>query len=478
MQAYSPSRRTALILTGSGAHGAYHAGVLRALQDAGVKVDVVAGQGIGTGAAALAAIDGAARLWDVDGLWRSRAVRQLYTWRRPLRLAAWIVLLLCAILLAPVFVLLVGLFVYLAGFVLEMLQIEAGRAIVAGYSAWLQAAFASPNLPTLVPRFSVVAVVGIVAVLSIGTVLAGRRIASRRAGRAWWWRIVAAPFDASVARERFVQAIWDSIRGAAPIARPSSAALGRRYAEVLTENLGQPGFRELVLVAMDLDARREVVAALLAEPHRQRFLAPRPGRERRSEVLDLAGVSRDHAIDVVEAGVTPPILCDPHLVTFAADSFWRGETHRLCDGAATVERLLEEVAEAGVTQVVIVTAVAPAAAPHRLRRPRLDVAGRFGEFQAAAESSALRNALESIGPRFDSVFVIQPGHNAIGPFDLAGAYDEASDRHQDLSELMERAYEDAHRQFIDPVVGASGERLAHAVVGTREPAATDSFDPR
>ena len=62
MQPYSPERRTALVLCGTGAHGAYHAGVLRALQEAGVKIDVIAGQGIGAGAAALAAIDGAARL--------------------------------------------------------------------------------------------------------------------------------------------------------------------------------------------------------------------------------------------------------------------------------------------------------------------------------------------------------------------------------------------------------------------------------
>jgi hypothetical protein len=33
---------------------------------------------------------------------------------------------------------------------------------------------------------------------------------------------------------------------------------------------------------------------------------------------------------------------------------------------------------------------------------------------------------------------------------------------------MERAYEDAYRQFIEPVIGASGEQLAQAVVGVRE----------
>ena len=81
-----------------------------------------------------------------------------------------------------------------------------------------------------------------------------------------------------------------------------------------------------------------------------------------------------------------------------------------------------------------------------------------------------------MGPRFDAVYVIQPSHNAIAPFDMTGAYDEASDRRQDLPELMERAYEDAYRQFIEPVIGASGEQLAHAVVGARENRGSDDFN--
>lgn len=478
MQPYSPSRRTALVLTGTGAHGAYHAGVLRALQEAGVKIDVIAGHGVGAGSAALAAIDGGARLWDSSGIWRGPRVRKLYTWRRPLRVAAWLGLVLVTILLTPLVVLLAGLFVYLVGFLFEMLQLEAGRALVSGYSTWLQYAFAGENLPTSVPRFAVVAFIAIVLTLAIGGVLAGRTSGSRRTERGWWWRVVAAPFDAHVARDRFVEALWELIRGAAPVARPPVTALGRRYAEVLSENLGQPGFRELVVVTTDLDARRDVVAMLLAEPYRQSFLTPRPGRDRRSEVLDLAGVSRDHVIDVICAALTPSVLCDPHLMTFAPDSFWRGETHRLCDRPGSVERLLEEVAEASATQVIIVTAVAPAAAPHRLKAPRLDLTGRFGEFQTAAESCALRDALEAVGSRFDSVYVIQPTHNAVGPFDLSGAYDEASARRQDLSELMERAYEDAYRQFIEPVIGASGEQLAHAVVAAREGGTADDFSLR
>jgi hypothetical protein len=67
--------------------------------------------------------------------------------------------------------------------------------------------------------------------------------------------------------------------------------------------------------------------------------------------------------------------------------------------------------------------------------------------------------------RFDSVYLIRPHHNPVGGFDVGGAYDEASDRQHGLEELMDGAYEDAYQQFIEPVVGASGEQIAR--VGAR-----------
>ena len=63
MREYSPKRRTALVLTGTGTSGAYHAGVLRALDESGVKIDVVVGSGVGTVAAAFAAAAGGPRLY-------------------------------------------------------------------------------------------------------------------------------------------------------------------------------------------------------------------------------------------------------------------------------------------------------------------------------------------------------------------------------------------------------------------------------
>ena len=428
MQPYSPERRTALVLCGTGAHGAYHAGVLRALQEAGVKIDVMSGQGVGAAGAALAAIDGGARLWEANGIWRAAGARLMYRWKWPLRAAAWTLPLLALTLVIPFLLFLLGFPSYPIYFVSAALLETALLLLAAGIAA----------------------------------ALAWRRAPVRRkAAGAWWWRMLGAPLDVDLARRRFGEALWQLIRGGTHMQRPAAPLLGRRYAEMLAENLGQPGFREVMLIATDLDARRDVVGALLQEPYRHEFSAPRPGRERRAEAIDFAGAGRDHAFDFVAAGLTPAVGCDPHLMTFAPDTFWRGETHRMCDRPGAVSRLLDELAGAGVSQAIIVSAVATPP-PHRLSVPHLAMPHRAGEFLAAAESAALRDATELARLRFDSVYLICPAHNPVGAFDLAGAYDDASDRRQDLVELMERAYEDAYRQFIEPVVGASGEHLARA----------------
>ena len=66
------------------------------------------------------------------------------------------------------------------------------------------------------------------------------------------------------------------------------------------------------------------------------------------------------------------------------------------------------------------------------------------------------------------LFTIRPAHNPIGPFDFAGGFDDRSDRSQPLDEMMSQGYEDAYRQFIEPVVGASGEqRRAEALTAAR-----------
>ena len=113
----------------------------------------------------------------------------------------------------------------------------------------------------------------------------------------------------------------------------------------------------------------------------------------------------------IAAGLTPPLGCDPYLMTFPIESFWRGETHRVCDRPGAIARLLEELAAVGVSQAIIVSAVPPPPPPHRLSTPRLELRHRLGEYLAASESAALRDAIEMARLRFDSVYLIRPSHN-------------------------------------------------------------------
>src|SRR5436190_8574467 len=108
-ETYAPRRRTALLLTGSGTAGAYHAGVLRALHEAGVKIDVASGHGVGAIGALFAAVDGAHRLWDERGFWRLRAVRDLYPWRATLRLVVVTLALAVALVALPLIAVTAGL---------------------------------------------------------------------------------------------------------------------------------------------------------------------------------------------------------------------------------------------------------------------------------------------------------------------------------------------------------------------------------
>jgi hypothetical protein len=302
-----------------------------------------------------------------------------------------------------------------------------------------------------------------VAALAVGVVVSGIRHRSKRRTRpTLMWRLLGSPLSVGGIFDRALAQLWNLIRGAAAVAAPSSRDLARRYIELLSDNLGQPGFRELLITTHDMDARRDVVFALLSPQHRARFFG-RPGAPesagRYLEAFDLSGASREHAFDALAAALALPVATEPRLVTFSAEGAWRGETHRLCDRPGALGRLLQEVAGAGAEQVIIVSASAPEARAHELSSGRADLRGRAGEHLTAFEAAGLRDVLELFGGRFAGLFVVRPVHNPLGPLDFAGVYDERSDRMHSLSELVDRGYEDAYRQFIEPVVGAGGERM-------------------
>jgi hypothetical protein len=242
--------------------------------------------------------------------------------------------------------------------------------------------------------------------------------------------------------------------GGGQLKQPSPDELSRRYAEFLGENLDQPGFREMLIGAHDLDAHRDVVAALVAESRRPGLFRRQTSTEadtRRAEIVDLAGPGRGLLADIVTGALSVPLATEPHRVAFPADGFWRGETHRLCDRPGAIGRLLEELAGLGVEQAILVSAAPEAPGPHALPAPRLEGRARIGEYLQSSEAAAVADAARRGGP-IPRLFVVRPAHNPLGPFDVAGGFDERSDRRQPLNELMNRGYEDAYGQFIEPVV--------------------------
>jgi len=209
----------------------------------------------------------------------------------------------------------------------------------------------------------------------------------------------------------------------------------------------------------DLDARRDLVGMVVPADLQAAFAARRKGPgPREAEIVDFNGVQRELIVDFLKGALRLPIASAPHVVQFPADSYWRGESHRLCDRPELAARLIEEIATAGMEQVMLVSPAAPAAVPHGMRSKPLDLRGRMGELLRSIETSALHDAWSAAMTRFSGVFVIRPDHNPIGPFDFTGAYDEASDRQRSIQELLQQGYDDAYRQFIEPIV-AAGERV-------------------
>jgi hypothetical protein len=461
-RSYSTRLRTAVVLTGSGTAAAYHAGVLRALHEAGLKIDLVAGRGAGAIGAFFAAVDGGAKLWDSDGIWKSRAAKGFYGWRAPLRVTGWALVAAALVFALPLVVLALAVLVGTFGLLLTLVGLEGpGGVLRSSFSAWVDALFAPAALPTIIPRLVLLAILAGVGTLAGSLLLSSFRArAKRRTQHGTMWRLIGSPLTAGAVVERSLAELWNLIRGAAPLAAPPPAELGRRYVELLSDNLGQPGFRELLVTVHDMDARRDLVFAMLGTAHRQRFFG-RPGAPeqpgRALETFDLAGVGRDHALDALAGALALPVATEPHLATFSAEGIWRGETHRVCDRPGALARLLQEVGLAGAEQVILVSASAPPGRAHELNAGRGDLRGRAGEQLGAFEAAGLRDILEQFDGRFAGLFIIRPGHNPLGPLDFAGVYDERSDRTLPLSELMDRGYGDAYRQFIEPVVGAGGE---------------------
>lgn len=462
---YSPERPTAVILSGTGADGAYHAGVLEALHGAGVKIDLVAGRGIGALGAVLCALDGASVLWDARGPWRRPAWRHGYGLTRPYRAIGAGLAAIAACLLSPLILLGGAVAVWPVGLLAGWTGLDSAPPLAARYAAWLGWVFEGDHLPAWIARLVAVIATIVLATLAAGAVVAAVRSPRRQQGP-WLWRLLGPPIDARGVAATAMRTLWDILRGGAALAQPTSADLSQRLAELLVAGLGQPGHRDLLITVHDVDARRDLVFGLVdGEAGKRLFPGGAGPSVRRAEAFDVSAGARSALVDAVQGALTPGMVSSPHPLTFPADSLWREEIHRLADRPAALSRLLEEAAAAGIEQALVVTASPDPGGPHDLQPPRLDPRGYVGGAIAAEEAAAVRDAVRYAQAHYHAVFVIRPQHNAVLPLDLHGSDDRDSDRRMTPADLVSRGHDDAYRLFIEPALGAAGERVGEETRG-------------
>lgn len=458
---YSPRLRTALVLTGAGTAGAYQAGVIRALSEAGTKIDLIGAHGPGIANACIASVDGGQKLGEAGSPWASPSLLKSYRWRAGLRAAGWGVIVALASLLLPLVALVVAALLYGASLLAALINLTGiAASLVRAYAVTLDILFHPPILPTVVPRVMVLSLL-ITAGILLGAWFRAQRArpSRRRTSGAFWWQLFGSPIDATEPATSLTDAVWTIVRGASTGAAPTPAEIGRRYVDLVCDNFGQPGFREIVVGVHDLDARRDLAFAVIPDDRAAAFAERRSmGGVREAEAVNLSTAMRDYLADLLAAGAELPGVTSGRSITFPADHYWQGETHRLTDRPEIVHRLIDEVLALGAEQIILVTAAPPAGTPHAIGPRPVDLKGRAGEWQRSVETAVIDDAILHATTRFSGVFVIRPSHNPVGPFQFQSTYDEPSDRLRSSADVIRQGYDDANRLFVESVL-ASGERV-------------------
>jgi hypothetical protein len=473
---YSPKRRTALVFTGSGTAGAYHAGAMKALDESGVKLDLVVGSGIGTVAAALAAVAGGAKLYGPGGFWDSVSFASFYRLRPAVATAVALLAAAFGVFLLPIALALVAGLLFPLVLIVDLVVPGTPARLLT--RAWaVPDALAGPYLATLaIPIFAL-------SILGVAFVLLAWLKDRRRFAEAFESILEARPAEARLRR-----ALWETARGAALGAEPASEGqLGERYVALLAENLGQPGFRELILRAADLDTGSVLPFAVLGEAHGKAFLGAhtregaRTGQEGQPGAVDLRASGYESLFfDAAAAGLLPSLTGPVRRVSFPRGGWHSGETHRVTEATLLGGAGISEAIAAGAEQIIVVsgTPEASVVSPRR-RGARARINGALAALERAAvdrelaEAERLNRVVETLGHRTSdggrawqdpargrvfrdvALYVVRPARRALLPLELDGARDPATDVVETVGDLLQRGYEDAYRLFVEPVVGAA-----------------------
>ena len=456
--------RTAVVFTGSGASGAYHAGVLKALDEAGVRIDFMVGSGVGVLAAAFGAAASGSALYGDKGLWRSITTSKVFELRSTLRFLRSLGLVgLSAFLVPALIALLLGLFlpVFLAvdfarpGFMESLTQTLA--AFAPGLRLFFVYALAAPTF------------LAFLFVLLGGARL--MKISRRRLGEH-----LESAFDLSGIQNEIARRLWEVARGPALNEKaPETAEVGRHFAALVGENAGQPGFRGLVLRAANLDARRPLVLRLVAQGSDTTAYR----NSEREEPLDLRdGTTAPLLYDVVATAFHTAPLSSPRRVRLPKQGAFGGEIHRIAEASAISGSGLSEAIALGANRIVLVTATAEDPGPMPERRGLKALASAFVALQERnaieadlRQTERLNRIVETVGHqrstgerewqdpltgrkfRAVTLHTVRPRRSLLRPLDLDGAIDPSNEVETTLLDWLDEGHRDAHRCFLDAALG-------------------------
>jgi len=479
MREYSPKRRTALVFSGTGTSGAYHAGALKALDESGVKIDLVVGTGIGTLAATFAAVAGGTRLYGSRGFWDGAERRTLYRLRFAAR-AAWAIMgMAFAVFLLPVLAAILAGVLVVPVLILDLIAPGFASRTLAALDATPEALRGLYLSALAVPSFLISLLAGISAAWAL---LKDRRRASE------WLEYL---LDLRPARERVLSRLWEVAQGTALTRSiPSDGELGRRVVALVAESLGQPGFRELILRATDLETGRAASFVLLSEEWRAAFLAARRSTtpEGALRVVDLCSPGLEPFLaDALLAGLLAPLLAPLRRLVFQKTGLLAGGTRRFADASLAPGCGLADAIAAGAEQVILIAGIPLQPIHWSARRGPwaavdavLAASERTLIESELAETERLNRVIETVGHSGDDgrrqwqdpltgrviqavdVYVIRPERRILGPLGFDGVRDSGSDLVETPADLLEHGYRDAHRLFLGPIVGATAP-LADAV---------------
>ncbi|HSD27766.1 MAG TPA: hypothetical protein VLL75_10725, partial [Vicinamibacteria bacterium] len=195
--------------------------------------------------------------------------------------------------------------------------------------------------------------------------------------------------------------------------------------------------------------------------------------------LRVAG-NAELLFDAVVTGLMPAVGAPLRRVAFPKGGLHAGEVHRLCDASLVGGAGISEALAAGAEQVIVASGVpAEAPLPPRRRGLRARFDATLGALERGAVDRDLQGAerinrmVETLGHRTEdggrawqdpatgrtyrafTLYVVRPERRPLGPLELDGARDPATEVLATPADILEQGYRDAYRMFVEPVVGAS-----------------------